>query len=387
MNKENFFNLIDFGSSKVRFSVFDYESNKKFSESRNVSINTNYTDHFKVINEVVKKAEKSISYHVNDVIILLDSSDLFTIDVSLKKNLNKKSQIFKVYDSLILELNQLINSYYSNYYLAHIIINKCLFDDKSNDGLPKNQTIYKYLKVDFKILCFPKKLIKHIKSKFIENNLNVINFFCTSYVKSSLYFKKLGLNNGCFLDIGLKRTSLLYYESKKLKYIKSVHLGSFNITKDISKVFNINLEDAEEIKKIFNKSEKEFKFSTMESENNILFKKIIHNKISIDQLKKVILYRVQEIINLTLKKNHIAKYDNSLHDTELFTIGRGSAIFRSNFFNQNDEFFFKSISFFPEIDSQICNSGLIHYLNSYETPKITRKKQGIFEKFFNFFGK
>ena len=56
MNRGNFFNLIDFGSSRIRFSVFDYESNKKFSESRNVSINTNYTDHFKAINEVVKKS-------------------------------------------------------------------------------------------------------------------------------------------------------------------------------------------------------------------------------------------------------------------------------------------------------------------------------------------
>ena len=102
-------------------------------------------------------------------------------------------------------------------------------------------------------------------------------------------------------------------------------------------------------------------------------------------MKKVIFYRVQEIINLILKKNNIANY--SMHDTELFMIGRGSAIFKNSSFNLNEEYFFKTISFFPEIDSQICNSGLIHYLNSYEMPKIMNKKQGIFEKFFNFFGK
>ena len=32
MNKENLFNLIDFGSSKL-ISVFDYNLNEKFSES------------------------------------------------------------------------------------------------------------------------------------------------------------------------------------------------------------------------------------------------------------------------------------------------------------------------------------------------------------------
>ena len=84
---------------------------------------------------------------------------------------------------------------------------------------------------------------------------------------------------------------------------------------------------------------------------------------------------------------NIANYNYRMHDTELFMIGRGSTIFKNSSFNLNEEYFFKKISFFPEIDSQICNSGLIHYLNSYETPKITRKKQGIFEKFFNFFAK
>ena len=35
---------------------------------------------------------------------------------------------------------------------------------------------------------------------------------------------------------------------------------------------------------------------------------------------------------------------------------------------------------FSEIDSQICISGLIHYLNSYEMPNYD-KKLGIFENF------
>ena len=155
MNKENLFNLIDFGSSKIRFSVFDYNLNEKFSESRNVSTNCNYNDHFNAINEVVKKAEKLISYHVNDIILLLDTSEIFTIEVSLSKNLDKKSQILKIYNSLILELNQLISSYYSNYYSTHTIINKCILDGKVYNDLPKNQIVYKYIKIDFKILCLP----------------------------------------------------------------------------------------------------------------------------------------------------------------------------------------------------------------------------------------
>ena len=34
MNKRNYFNIIDFGSSKIRFSVFDINLNEKFSENK-----------------------------------------------------------------------------------------------------------------------------------------------------------------------------------------------------------------------------------------------------------------------------------------------------------------------------------------------------------------
>ena len=53
----------------------------------------------------------------------------------------------------------------------------------------------------------------------------------------------------------------------------------------------------------------------------------------------------------------------------------------------NDKFQFKSINFYKETDPNICKSGLTYYLNNYQIPKIIQKKQGIFEKFFNYFCK
>ena len=64
------------------------------------------------------------------------------------------------------------------------------------------------LKVDFKLICFPKKLIKKIRDNFIKNNLNIINIFCTSYIKSQSYLKKLNKKKISFLEIGLKELHL-----------------------------------------------------------------------------------------------------------------------------------------------------------------------------------
>ena len=58
MDKSDFFNVLDFGSSEIRFSVFDFERNEKFSESKRVDLNMNFKNHFDEINKIIKNAEK-----------------------------------------------------------------------------------------------------------------------------------------------------------------------------------------------------------------------------------------------------------------------------------------------------------------------------------------
>ena len=87
MGKNNYFNIIDFGSSKIRFASFDNNLEEKFSESIKIYKNENLQSHFEAINKIIKKAEKKFSYHIEDIVLILDSAELFTIDISLTKNL------------------------------------------------------------------------------------------------------------------------------------------------------------------------------------------------------------------------------------------------------------------------------------------------------------
>ena len=392
MVKEANFNILDFGSSKIRFSVFNEKLNNIFSKSLPVFIENNYNNHFDQINSIIKIAEKKNKSYLQDLILIFDVTDLFTIDLSLKKNLNTNSKLNNAYELLLLEATQLINKYYHNYSLVHIILDQCIIDNVNFAELPldKKKEITN-LKVDFKILCFPKTTISSIKEGFLKNNLNVTNIFCTSYVKSLSYLRKLNLDNVAFLDIGRSRTSLMAYVKNKLKFIYSIPIGSFNITKDISKIFNISIEDAEKIKKSFNKSDTEFSYkkneNENENENNISVRDIINKKISVDLLKKVILYRVQEIIDLNFKQLKNYNHNLNLEDFELFLIGEGSMLFNNNSFYLNDRFGFKKINYYSETDTEICNSALTHFLNNSKIPRTPRKKQGLFEKFFNLFSK
>ena len=386
MGKNNYFNVIDFGSSKIRFASFDNNFDKKFSDSIKVYTNENLQSHFEAINKIIKKAEKNFSDHIEDIVLILDTDQLFTIDISLTKNLDRSSKINKLHEPLMLELNQIIKSHYDKYYLSHIIMDKCIIDDeKIFEEFPKDKTVDNNLKIDFKLICFPKLFIKKIRDEFIKFNLNIINIFCSSYIKSQSYVKKFSENKTSFLDVGLRRSSIFFFENEKLKLIETIPIGGHHITTDISKVFKISEVDAEKLKKSFNKAETEFSYKNKTSEDMMVTHEIINKNISVDLLKKVILYRVQEIMDLIFKKSNINNSKNVLEGSNLFLIGEGSKLFNNNSFYLDDRFGFKSINYYSESDVQICKCGLENHKIHYELPKIINKKSGIFEKFFNFF--
>ncbi len=385
MSNKNFINIIDLGSSKIRLSVFDVNLKNNFSNSILLDYEKDNSNHFYELNEIVREAEKSISNHIQDVVLMLDSSEIFIIDISLKKNLDKKNKINNIFETMIMEINQIINKYYLNYKILHIIVDQCIIDNKIYSELPKFLNNTDNLKIDFKLICFPKNFINEINERFKKNNLNVINFICSSYVKTSNYITKINKSKVSFLEIGFKRTSFIFYENNALKLIHSVPVGSFHITKDISNIFKITFNEAEQIKKLFNQSETEFSYQNNDYNNRLIFKEIISKNIPIEKLKQVILYRVQEIIDLSFKKTNIKKFN--FKEADLFLVGGGSKLFNNNSFYLEDKFDFKSINFFSESDDIICDTGAKYYLSETKLPEVQSKKQGIFEKFFNFFDK
>ena len=381
MNRKNYFNIIDLGSSRVRLSVFDNKLINIFSESKNLGFIKDEIDNFNNIQNLIKKAEKKISSHLDNIILLVDSNKLLNIQLSIQKSTDINTNVGIIYKSILMELNQLIKSNYLEYDIIHTILDSCIIDNVKHDELPKNINKIKNLKINFTIICFPRKNIELLRKNFNKYNIQILSIFCTSFTKTLSYLNKLSHNKLSFMDIGWERTSIIIYENYKLKFIDTIPIGGFHITKDISKIFKIDLEEAENIKKSFNKSENEFSYKNEEKLNQISAVEIFNKNISVDLLKKVILYRVQEIIDLSLNKLQI-----NLKNTDLFLIGGGSILFKNNSFYLKDKSEFNSINYYVEQDAEICKSGLTYYLNNSVMLEKSKKKQGLFEKFFNFFG-
>ena len=374
MIKKKFFNIIDLGASKIRFSVFDKDFNEKYFKSRSVKLQRENSDYFDILEDIIKETEKKISSHIQDVILIFDPLKLLTIEISLSKNLGGGAKLLKVYNSLILELNQIINTNYSNYSRAHILLDSCIVDKKIFNELPKHKKEIKDIKADFKIICFSKKVIKFLKNDFNKININVTNFFCASYVKTLGLIDKLSISgNFAFIDIGFKKSSILIFNDKKLLYINNIRIGGDSVTKDISKILNLDYRHAEAEKLKFSKTNK------IESnlENNSLVRSIINS-------------RLEEIVELLFLDCPLIDSDLKNNKLKLYFTGNGSKVLNENLLSFGPEFnFISDMSIIVEEKMHCCNSAFAYSTNieNIQPLKSNRilENKGFFEKLFEFF--
>tara|TARA_B100001175_G_scaffold284197_1_gene264456 strand:- start:2405 stop:3589 length:1185 start_codon:yes stop_codon:yes gene_type:complete len=391
MQKNNYSTIIDFGSNELRVGVFDNKLSKLYFKSKKIFQKDNYEEYSKSINFLIREAEKKISTHLENITVLYDTSKISTIDLSIKKKIDQKILFKDVCSSIILEANQLIKDCYIDKKVIHLIIKKYIVNNKEFLNMPDEISELNSLILEIKFICLPYSQYKNVFDTFKKNNLEVVNFFSSSLVKSFKYIDLFKEDKFvAFLDIGLDRTTIILFINQKLNFFNSIPIGGNHISKDISQIMKLNFEESEALKKSFNKSEIDFSYNNSDSnENSNIIKNIIGKNISIDLLKKVVLTRVEEIIELSFKSINISRNAEKKKNLNLVLIGKGSKLFNKNSFQIENKYNFKEINFYEEDDVEICESGLQFAKNfkdeDLQKMKKNQKKLGFFHRFFNFF--
>ena len=387
MNKKGLNTYIDFGSSRIRIGVFDLESSKNIFTSEKDCIsnfNEKYFDISKsneVINSLIKVAEKKIDNHIKNINLMIDTPDMFSIDISIKRTFDKKKYSNSDILSLLQEGKNLIQNNYFDKKIVHMIAKKFIFDDIEYFEIPNKELNYNSLIVDLKFICFSNNIFKKLQDIFNINHLVINNIYSSSYIRSANY--NLNFENykkKILLDIGYNKSTVIFFEDKRFLFFNVLPVGGKHITKDISVLLKIDINDAENMKKSLNKSDTVFENKLDE---NIKLK-------SPDFYKQIIHARVDEIIKLNLANEYFNSFFYQNDDSVLIFTGEGSKILNKNSIFLEEKFdFFNEISFFEEDSTSICESGFNFDKEkkfqevSFQTKK--SKNKGFFEKFFNFF--
>ena len=370
--------ILEIGSTQISLAIYDkfisnqslfYQDKLDYIDSENQNIE-------EIIFNLIKRAEKDIDQHLNEISLMIDSASIYSLDISMQKNYDKKIVSNKDMDHLIKECEQIIKTNNKEKDILHIIKTNIVFDDKTVDNIENiSQEVYKAI-IEIKFILFDKKVSEDFKKFLLKKHIFLINIFCTSYIKSLGLIKQLGISGySSFIDIGLKKSSLSIFKDEKLIYLNNTHISGEHLTKDISKVLKIDYKKAEAQKLEFSKKNKR----DIELNDKTLLKKIINS-------------RLEEIVELLFLNCPLIKNNFFNSELKLFFIGNGSKVLNDNLLTFGQEFnFINEMSIIDEKNINICDSAFKfnsenEKIQPQETALILENK-GFFEKLFEYFTK
>tara|TARA_B100000780_G_scaffold253974_1_gene201812 strand:- start:2583 stop:3692 length:1110 start_codon:yes stop_codon:yes gene_type:complete len=368
MNNENFRTFFDCGSSKIRAGIFNKNNHNEafYAESE---FFTDFSNLELKIQTIISSFEKDTNEYLNNIDLMVDSSKMLSIGISTFKKLDGSKLTKTNVQFLVQEAKQQILQCYKDYNIAHIIINNYKIDNVDYLSLP-DEIKCNFISLDILFICLPTKLILYFKNIFSKFNIFINQIICSSYVKSINYKEQLNLTgNLLFVDVGFSKTSIISCFNNKIHFLDTLPIGGNHITKDISKILEIDLERAEQIKLNFNQR--------LKVENN--------DNISSEILQKIIFARTEEILELSVKSAESNSLSLGLF--RMVLMGGGSKILDNQYKDKIS--FTNDIDFLEETLETICQSGFKFGRgpNKQEVVVIAKKqiKQGFFEKLFHLF--
>ena len=368
MNIENFQTFFDCGFSKVRAGTFNIDTNTQafYAESEFFTDRSNLE---LKIQKIVTYLEKESNEYIDNIGLMIDSSKMLSVGISLSKKLDGSKLKQANIQFLVQEAKQQILKYYANYNIVHIIINNYKIDGIDYSYLP-DEIKCDFISLDIFFICLPTDLVFYLKSIFSKSNILVDQIICSSYVKSINYKENLNLTGYVsFIDIGFNKTSIISYLNDKFLSLNTLPIGGNHITQDISKILDIDLLSAEQIKLSFDQS-----YESSSDDN-----------ISIEKKKKIILARTEEILELCSKS--VGTNSLWLEQSKIVLMGDGSKILNNKHMDKIS--FSKDLDSLDETLQDICMSGFkfCTELNKQEVVVVPKKqlKRGFFEKLFHFF--
>ena len=370
-NSDELFPILELGSTYARLGIFNklILNTGSYFEKKIDFTRDNLNESHKIFN-LITDAEKYSGMHLNDLILLIDSSSIHSLDYTIQKNYDKKIITLQDIEYLVNESTNIIKLNNKEKEILHTINTKLIFDDDVVENFQNIKSKVNKVTLELKFIMINKKLCDTLKNLFFSKHISLKEIFCISYIKSSGLIERLNISGySSFIDIGLKKSSLTIFKDNKILYLNNISVGGDHITKDISKILNIDYRIAEA---------KKIKFSKNNSakENELL--------------KNVINARLEEIIELLFLKCPLIKNNVFKSNLNLYFIGNGSKVLNENLLSFGSEFnFINEMSIIEEGKQDVIESA-IKFVSQNEKmqpkkPIINLENKGFFEKLFEYF--
>ena len=208
--------ILEFGSTYIRLAVYEKNilNQNLYYEKKTDFTRGNHIDE-ESISELIVKAEKDIDQHLNEIQLILDSPNIHTLDLSIKKNFENKTVTKNDIYHLISECEQIVKTFNKQKDILHVLTSNIIFDNKTVNSFEDISKKAQDVILQLKFIMINKIDINHIKNLLLKKHISLKNIYCSSYIKSFGLIKKLEIYNYIsFIDIGFKKVA---YQSLKIQ--------------------------------------------------------------------------------------------------------------------------------------------------------------------------
>ncbi len=265
------------------------------------------------IRACISEAEKEAKVTLKKINVVVEQPDFLCTKLSKDKKIGGSKVYKDDIEFLLREAKKQIILNDKTQSIIHIFNYNYTVDGKIFVEEPIN-IFADYLSHEMTFVTMPKNNIKNIVQTFINCDIEIERFISCTFSLAVELLNNDQLHLGSTLvDIGFEKTSLGIF--KNLALIDSITLpvGINHITKDISKVCSLNLNEAETIKNKIDYSLKDNNhlFDSNDYLKKEFFKNTTLRKISKSLILKIIKSRLDEIFEIIKKQMDLAKFEAS----------------------------------------------------------------------------
>jgi len=407
MNIDNAKGIIELGNIYFKCIIFDpsNDNNEKVLSASMVKsagiFNGSVINPVKAsqaIRACIALVEKKSNITLKKISVIFEQPEFLCTKLSKKIKINGAKIQREDINFLLKEGKKQITLNDPKHSIIHIFNHNYIVDGKKFDEEPID--VYAdHVSHEMTFLTVPKNNIQNIKQTFINCDIEIERYLSCNFALAVNLLSYNDLKHGSVLiDIGHEKVSISLFKNLAIVNSFSLAIGINHITKDISKVCSLEIEESKEIK---NRVDLSFKNNNeLFSEDNLLkknfFKNTNYRKISKSLILSVVKARLDEIFQI-IKKNLITTNINPPSSTNFFVTGGGSNLnnledYCLNFFGFNvNKIIGKSKQEDTEdlnINFASCLGALKIIRDGWETeaiavsPSSNVKKYSFFQRFF-----
>ena len=350
MSPEDPRGIIELGNINIKCLIFKIKNNNEseilstsvtLSEGIHNGMVVNLTKASNAIRSCISAAEKKARILLKKINVVFEEPEFLSTKFSKHKKINGSKIHKDDIDFLLKEAKKQLILNDEKQSIIHIFNHNYIVDGKAFAEEPIG--VYAdSLSHEMTFITMPKNNLKNINQAFIDCDIEIERLISNTFALGVKLLNNKELEFGSILiDIGFEKISLGLFKNLALVHSITLPVGINHITKDISKVCSLNIDESEVIKNNidFSLQNNQDIFDKNDYLKNTYFINSSFRKISKSLILNVIKARLDEIFE-TIKKHIIVPGFNLNSGIDFLLVGGGSHLLNiekycANFFGPN----------------------------------------------------